>query len=582
MALTEADIKVIIAAELKKQGFDKAQKATTSLESTFKKLGKTVASVFAAREIIRFGKEATAAFIEHEKAAMRLTQTLNGLNMGFLDPSVKAYLETLERQTGVLNDQLRPAFGSLISQTRSFTLSQDLLNTAIDVAAGSGYDLATVVKDLNKAYVGNNTGLTKYNLGLAKAELKTKSFTQVQQLLNKQFSGQNAAYLETYAGKIATVNVGFKKMQDEIGEGLLDAFAQLSGEAGVQGTTNAMIEFGQIAGNVLRGIGVQIGLVTQSVGGKGGLMDYLKLFAKQGNPLASAIVGLAEKGKAAKPLEFPNLGKGLPYYQKQLAKMEKDNLKRQKELIALQKKAEEERKKRERLALAQKRANTVFDMENIQIVAALQEKVDGETRLRLTALLALNTQNSIAAEKLADMVVRLQAPALANLDVFLKSGDTIDDLIVKLITSQAKMAGLQLLAEDFPIPEDIFQEWEDSLDEVLKKLMELLLMLDQIENKKKKTGFYALDALGFSSLESYQNYRQGERASIVNSSAVGSGMTATNSSFIPSVTNNGGATIVVNVAGNVTSERDLVSAITDQIYLQQKSGTQITYNSLTI
>ena len=245
-------------------------------------------------------------------------------------------------------------------------------------------------------------------------------------------------------------------------------------------------------------------------------------------------------------------------------------------------KIQTEEEKRARLALAQKRANTIFDIENIQIVAALQQKVDGEERLRLTALLALNTQNSLAAEKLADMVIRLQAPALANLDVFLKSGDTIDDLIVKLITSQAKLAGLQLLAEDFPIPEDIFQEWEDSLDEVLKKLMEMLGLLDQIDSKNKKTGFYALDKLGFSSLDAYQNYRSGERASIVNSSAVGSGMTATNTSFIPSVTNNGGATIVVNVAGNVTSERDLVSAITDQIYLQQKSGTQITYNSLTI
>jgi hypothetical protein len=330
-----------------------------------------------------------------------------------------------------------------------------------------------------------------------------------------------------------------------------------------------------------------IGNLTSALMGKGGLRDALSLGSRSGNPLAQIIQYLDKFGQGKKALEFPTLGIGAPGYAKQQRQLEREAARRQKELIALQKKqaeaqkkAEEERKKRERLALAEKRANTVFDMQNIQIVAALQEQVDGETRLRLTALLALNTSNSVAAEKLADMVMRLQAPALANLDVFLKSGDTIDDMIVKLITSQAKLAGLQLLAEDFPVPEDIFQEWEDSLDEILKKLMEMLLLLDQIG--KKKTGIYALDALGFSTLESYQNYRQGERASIVNSSSVGSGTMGTNTSFLPNVTNNGGSTVIVNVAGNVTSERDLVSVITDQIYQQQKSGKQITYSSQVI
>ena len=53
MAMTESDIKIVIAAELKKQGFDKAQKATSNLENSFKKLGKTVGSVFAVGHLKR-------------------------------------------------------------------------------------------------------------------------------------------------------------------------------------------------------------------------------------------------------------------------------------------------------------------------------------------------------------------------------------------------------------------------------------------------------------------------------------------------------------------------------------------------
>jgi hypothetical protein len=53
------------------------------------------------------------------------------------------------------------------------------------------------------------------------------------------------------------------------------------------------------------------------------------------------------------------------------------------------------------------------------------------------------------------------------------------------------------------------------------------------------------------------------------------------SSFIPNMSS-GGMNVTVNVAGNVTTEKDLVSAITEQLYVQQKSGKQVLYNSLTV
>jgi hypothetical protein len=58
MALTESDIKIIIAGELKKKGFQDAEKATNSLEKKFKSLAKTVVAVFSVREVVRFGKAA--------------------------------------------------------------------------------------------------------------------------------------------------------------------------------------------------------------------------------------------------------------------------------------------------------------------------------------------------------------------------------------------------------------------------------------------------------------------------------------------------------------------------------------------
>jgi len=41
----------------------------------------------------------------------------------------------------------------------------------------------------------------------------------------------------------------------------------------------------------------------------------------------------------------------------------------------------------------------------------------------------------------------------------------------------------------------------------------------------------------------------------------------------------GGTSVVVNVSGSVTTERDLVSAITQGLYAQQASGTPVNYST---
>ena len=131
------------------------------------------------------------------------------------------------------------------------------------------------------------------------------------------------------------------------------------------------------------------------------------------------------------------------------------------------------------------------------------------------------------------------------------------------------------MAEDFPELDNPFEDWEKTLENILALLMQILNM----SNKKAgQTGIYGLDSLGFSSLESYQNYRQGERASIVNSS-----FSTLGSSFVGSgMTNSSGVTVNVNVAGNVTTQNDLVSSITNALYQRQKDGQSILYSSTAI
>ena len=430
MALTESDIKIIIAGELKKKGFQDAEKATNSLEKKFKSLAKTVVAVFSVREVVQFGKAAVKAFEEDEVAARRFESALKGVNLGFATPEIENYLENLEKFTAVTKGQLRPAFQTLAATTRSVTMSQDLLNTAIDVSTGTGVDLQTVINDLSRSFLGNNTSLAKYELGLSKSELKAKSFNEIQELLNNQFSGQRAAFLDTYAGKVSLLEASYERMQTTIGSGLVDAFTLLAGENGIAGATDSMERFGVVAADVIRGVGVAIDEVQNR------LPFITSIFDKSNIPVIGAYLDILETlGKQQRPLFFPAAGIGQPGVDKRLATIEDEAIKRQKELEKLRTKQAKEQAKLNRLKqislmLIQKEAR--FDLNRIQLAAALQGKLTDEERKRVEELMLIeDIKQAIAekdvdkAEKLLDELntVRQETEALAETLLDLEAGN---------------------------------------------------------------------------------------------------------------------------------------------------------------
>jgi hypothetical protein len=214
-----------VASEYDGKGLSKARKDVNAFDKSVKSLGRTLGATLSAAAVVSFGKASVKAFLADDKAAATLTKTLGNLNLAFEDQRVRAYISNLEATSGVLDSQLRPAMQALLTTTGSVTKSQELLGLAIDVAAGSGENLVTVSQDIAQAFVGNTRGLRKYNLGLTQTELKTATFTDLQERLTKQFSGQNAAALDTYAGKLSLIRVAYDNLQETVGKGLVDSFA---------------------------------------------------------------------------------------------------------------------------------------------------------------------------------------------------------------------------------------------------------------------------------------------------------------------------------------------------------------------
>jgi len=117
MALTETDIKIIIAAELKKQGFDKAERATSKLEKSFKRLGGTIVSVFAARKLIQFTRESAQAFAEEDRAVRSLATSMENLGLAFEGANIEGFVADLQRSVAVSDNELRPALQGLVNAT---------------------------------------------------------------------------------------------------------------------------------------------------------------------------------------------------------------------------------------------------------------------------------------------------------------------------------------------------------------------------------------------------------------------------------------------------------------------------------
>jgi hypothetical protein len=383
-----ANVKIDIAAEfVGKKAFTDAAKQTVGLNSQVKTLAKSYLGLFTAQRLGRAGFNAAKAFAADDKAARVLTQSLDNLGLAFADPSVKSFIADLEKQFGVLDDQLRPAYQRLLTTTGDVAKSQSLLRTALDLSAASGQDVVSVAGDLSKGYVGQTRALAKYGIGLTQAQLKAMSFEEVQTRINTLFGGQATVAVDTYSGALARLSVSANNAKEVIGGGLLDALAALGGggEGGLTNTLNLIEKTSTALATFIRrfgvGAGIGIKLLKGDFKGAMALGQAEQNRGKDTSGLTPAIKTELQKAAAAKAL----------------AKAGTQQVKNTKAQTAAIK---------EQTALT--KANTLFDLQQTQIIAALKGDISNEERKRLELQLAIVTGNTTEASKLAGELAKSQ------------------------------------------------------------------------------------------------------------------------------------------------------------------------------
>jgi hypothetical protein len=477
----EPNVVINLGAEfVGKKAFKQADTALTKLTGSAKKLAGVVGVAYGVKAIASYGKAAMKAAADDQKAQKILANNLKNVGLAYASVDAESFISSMEKQTAILDDQLRPAYSQLATVTGSATKTQELMQLAFDVSSGSGLDYASTVDILSKAYLGNTEGLKQLNLGLTKAELKSMDFAQIQTKLRQNFAGAGGTALDTYAGSMAKLSVATSNASETIGMALLDAIIKVSGSDGVDGLISKIDTLASAFASVV----TQVGNAVAALTGNETRKAFSPGFIVSGGRAGSKTVAPTGAGNMAMSVQSQDLQKSALAARK---KAELDAIKRNKELAALQKsqaKSAMEQLKAKQLSLAIDKANlalgkatSIFDIEAISLNAAqigqtqaLGKATSEAQLLAITGDIARLTvkQDILALE--AAIASKDEAAILAatnKLNADLKILGTLQSQAVKLGDIEGILKSLN--------PKDLINL--QNLDEALRKIKEMLALL---------------------------------------------------------------------------------------------------------
>jgi hypothetical protein len=385
-------------------------KAVGKADKAFSALGKKFAAIFSVGAVIKFGKDSVKAFQDAEKEANLLRTQLESINLGFASPFVNQYIDNLALLSGVSGGVLTDAFNSLSQATEDVTTAQKLLNTALDISAGTSKDLRTVTSALQRAYLGETTALAKLRIGYTTADLKARDFDEVLAELQNKFQGSSAKAADTLAGKMARLTESVEQAKEAFGEGL------------VKGLQDSQVEIEQLQEDVI-GLGDALGYAAGQATGffAKAFQDIVKDFEESDGAFQQFVRSLVKSTAEVTRLEEERGRAGLRA-RNRILKAEQSITKTKKEQDKL---ADKEKKN----ALAIAKAKAVFDIEKIQIEAALQGKITEEERTRLMLMKAILAEDGATATALAEKLkeIQKQTTDLATSLTNLKAGNPFSE-----------------------------------------------------------------------------------------------------------------------------------------------------------
>ena len=214
------------------KGINTASKDTQSIGDQFEAFGKKAALAFAAAgaAIGAFAIASVKAAAEDEAGQKKLEETIRNTTNATASQiaGIDKYVTAQSIATATTDDVIRPALSRLLRSTNDLEKAQELLTLSQEIAAATGKPLEAVTNAVAKSFDGSNTSLTKLGIGIDAATLKTLTFDETQQLLNKTFDGFIENQAETAEFKFKQISIAVNESKEAIGAALLPVVKELA------------------------------------------------------------------------------------------------------------------------------------------------------------------------------------------------------------------------------------------------------------------------------------------------------------------------------------------------------------------
>lgn len=576
-------------------------RAAKKADQAFTKLGKKFAAVFSVASVVKFGKASVKAFQEAEKEAAQLRSQLEAVNLAFASDFVDDYIDNLALLSGITGGNLNRAFITLSQATEDVTTAQKLLNASLDISAGTTKDLQTVANALQRAYNGEVTALARLRIGYTAAELKGRDFNEVLDELTEKFQGASARSAETLAGKMARLAEATDQAKEAFGAGFVKGIEDSN--VAVEDLQKTVIDLGDAFGYATgKAISFYQNLIT----------DVTASIEESDSVFAKLVKGLVKNQVEASRLEEER-GRATLRQRNAILKAEQKNLKTRKEAAKL---GDKEKKDAEKLA----KAKAMFDMEAIQIQAALQGKLTEEERTRLLLMKAIIEENAGEADVLTKKLEKLQADTekLANTLIGLKAGDPFENwpdyfknannllngLLAQMKNLQSSLNSMltdaqarsaEAAANVFLAKEEKAAAYKEAaratavsadiaISQAAKAQAEALAELAKADTPENRAFLEAANAAMDAAQTLAESVIAAEEAAalaevdVARTLEAEATMALLDLGLMPDLA----PTINVVVEGSVISDYDLAQTILDQQYQYQRSGGKLTYNTVAL
>ncbi len=408
-----ANVVVSALATWNGKALKKAQQDVNVFEKRVKSFARTFGVAFSGAALVAFSKKAIKAFAEDEAAAKSLQLQLENTGNAFRVTEVEDYIKGLEKTYAILTD-LRKPFQTFLNLTRSVGLSQRTLEAALNISAGTGQSLETVVGALAAGIRGQMRSLSALNTGIDANIIKSGDMNKIMEALEKRFSGQAAARLDTYAGKMDVLKKGADEATKSIGRGLVDALEILSKDSSVASLATDFENLGDNIAYAIREIAKLTKGFTDLVSNptfKAGLLA-IAIASKSPKAVAaaftivggSAVLGAATSARQLSPEENSALARARIINRRLEARIIALSTGKRKEEYEILKKKTELDKLKEK-----------FDLELIGLQKARNEATDEETKRRLDGLIAIaKNDDALGKKALAELEAAEQLKKLAK------------------------------------------------------------------------------------------------------------------------------------------------------------------------